>query len=392
MADDSNIIQPEAPKLKADRTWYSSLFTQLLAPLVATRYVWLAIDEINPFDFLDKKKPEIKPGETPPPAFKEPSFRRYASHNFAAFGMGATVLSIMGIYSKNTLHDIKSVYAEAVGFELDKKPQDVTYKDIFFKSQNEAVKITAKAFIERSIARAATAATFFVPWQKFRPKIYQSTEPNYEANANAGLGAVGIYLYGEGFMRKPSFFDIEQKVVSSKINHNDINPYGIVIPQDIQSLLTLHRKYTDKNYSPPAGSSPEGQNDFKLAARIADLINTTYDNIPPVDQKSFTVGKFNYLVGFGLLEKFPESMAFVELANKSTDMKEVKQAAEAIRNRQDPQEVFKRYGIDMNSLASAEIQQTGFSGLTNDNKYTRNIQPRTLKDFAERTSEAQIKI
>jgi len=391
MADDSNITQPEAPRLKADRTWYSSLFTQLLAPLVATRYIWLAIEDINPFDFLDKKKPEIKVGEPAPTPYKEPSFGRYASRNFAAFGMGATVLSIMGVYSKNTLHDIKSVYAEAVGYELDKKPQDVTYSDIFFKSQNEALQITRKTFIDRSIARAATAATFFVPWQKLRPKAYQSTKPNYEANANAGLGAVGIYLYGEGFMRKPSFFDIEQKVISSKINHNDINPYGIVIPQDVQSLLTLHRKHINKHYSPPLGSSPEGQNDFKMASRIADLINTTYDNIPPVDKKSFTIGKLNYLIGFGLLEKFPESMAFIELANKSADMKEVKQAAEAIRNRQDPQAVFQQYGIDMNQLAANTAKPIEFSENTQE-KFTKNIQHKTLKDFAEKSPGAGLNI
>ncbi len=384
MVDDNNITlrdkqvtQPQRPQLKADRTWYSSTFTQLLAPLVATRYIWLAVEDINPFDILDKQKKRIKT-----------EWGRYVSRNFAAFGMGATVLSIMGMYSKNTLHDIKSMYAEAVGYELDKKPQDVTLSDIFIKSQNEALKITRQAFAERSTARALTAATFFVPWQKCKLKIFQKREPNYETNANAGLGAVGIYLYGEGFLRKPSFFDVEQKLISTRINHNDVDPYGVIIPQDIQSLLTLHRKHTDKHYSPPLGASIEGQNDAILATRIASLLNTAYDNIPQLDNKSFTIGKLNYLIGFGLLEKFPESLAYVELANKSSDMKEVKQAAEAIKNRQDPQQVFKQHGIDMQKLVARSVPPDN----PTYEKFTQNIQPKTLKEFAEKPAGASLTI
>lgn len=383
MQNDTNIaptteqaVAPvERPELKADRTWYSSLFTQLLAPLVATRYIWLALEDVNPLDILDKQKKRIKT-----------DWGRYASRNFAAFGMGATVLGIMGMYSKNTLHDIKSIYAEAVGYELDKKPKDVTLTDVFIKSQNEALKITRETYKERSLLRGLTAATFFVPWHKLKPKVFQSREPNYETNANAGLGAVGVYLYGEGFLRKPSFFDVEQKLVSSKINHNDVDPYAAIQTQDVQALINLQRKNIEKHYHAPLAESPEGQNDIKLATRIAKLLNDTYDNKPDIGTDRFTLGKFNYLIGFGLLDKFPESLAYVELANKSTDMKDVKQAAFAIKNGQDPQAIFAQFAIDIQKLSAKPEQQVA-NQVNETKKFTQDISPKTLMDFASKSTE-----
>ncbi len=385
--NDSNLVPAQKPQLQADHTWYNSLFTQLLAPLVATRYIWLAIEEINPFNFLGKTPPADKPNQK---IWKEPSFLRYASRNFAAFGMGTTFLAIVGTYSKNTLKDIKSIYAEAVGYELGKKTEDVTLTDVFIKSNNEAIKTTCNSYLTRTLLRMTTASAFFIPWHKLRSKEFQAIKPKYDVNANAGVGAIGIHIYGEGFLREPSFFDIEQKIVSSKINHKDVNPYAEIQIDDIQSLLALHRKHLDKNYVPPLGASPEGQNDVKLAKRITELFNCTYDNIPPVDNNSFTLGKLNYLVGFGLLDKFPESLAYVELANKSVNMKEVKQAATAIKDGQDPQAVFLQFGIDMHK--TMDKAQASIDTEMALEKFTKKIQPKSFMDFATRQSEPSLKI
>jgi hypothetical protein len=394
-ADDTNIVPPQnaitpakRPELKADHHWYSSLFTQLLAPLVATRYVWLAIEEINPFNFLGKKKPDVAIDAKP---WKEPSFARYASRNFAAFGMGATFLGIMGMYSKNTLHDIKSIYAEAVGYELGKKTEDVTLADVFIKSKNEALNVTRNAYMGRTLARSATASTFFIPWHKFRDKSFQTVQPKYDVNANAGVGAIGVHIYGEGFLREPSFFDIQQKLISSKINRNDVNPYSPVQPQDIQTLLTLQRKHLDKNYRAPLGASQEAQNDARLSTRIAELLNSTYDHIPQVDEKSFTLGKFNYLIGFGLLDKFPESLAYVELANNSPDMEAVKRVAGAIKNGQDQKTAFAQAGIDIGKLVAEPARQAETPS-AGEEKFTKNIKAKTFTDFAAQSPDTNLKI
>lgn len=411
MPDNNKIEAVQRPEIKADHGWYNSLFTQLLAPLVATRYVWLAIEEINPFNFLVKDPPEIaldKRGEpikkngkhittdgkhiTPDGTpWKEKSFGRYASRNFAAFGIGTMVLAIVGKYSKDTLSDIKSIYAEAVGYELDKKPQDVTLSDIFVKSQNEALKVTRDAYVKRTLTRSAMVSAFFVPWYKLRDKSFRSVQPKYDVNANAGIGAVGVNIYAEGFLRKPSFFDLEQKMASQKINHNDIDPYVAIQPQDIQTLLSLQRKHLNAKYRAPLTESKEGQNDIKLATRISKLSNDTYDSVPPENTDSFTLGKLNYLIGFGLLDKFPESLAYVELANKSVDMKAVKQVAAAIKNGDDSQGAFAKFGVDMRQLsANSEPPIQPFVAETK--KFTQNIQPKTLMDFATQSPATHLAI
>lgn len=400
-----NITPAERPELKSDQSWYNSLFTQLLAPLVGTRYIWLTLEEINPLNFLGKTPPththdkqEIKYAAdektilnkahiTP---YKEANIGRYGSRNFAALGMGSGVFILMGIYTKNTLSDIKAIYSEAVGYELGKKTKDVTLSDVFIKSQNEALKTTRSRYLKRTLVRAATAATFFVPWQKLRSEPFQYVSPKYGANANAGVGAIGALIYGEGFLRKPSFFDIEQRLVSTKINHNDIDPYTSFQPQDIQSLINLQRKNLNKDYKAPLGSSPEGQDDVALATRISELLNITYDNKPDVTTDKFTIGKLNYLIGFNMLDKFPESLAYVELANKSVDMKEVKQAASAIKAGENAEGVFSRFGIDVQKL-SAKVEQQTAAPAAESKKFTQDIAPKTLIDFAAKSTEPSIK-
>ena len=305
--------------------------------------------------------------------------------------MGATFLGIVGVYSKNTLHDIKSIYAEAVGYELGKKTEDVTFADVFIKSQNKALETTRNAYLGRTLARSVTASAFFIPWHKLRDKSFPNTKTKYNVNVNVGTGAVGVHIYGEGYLREPSFFDVEQKMISSKINRNDVNPYAEIQPHEIQTLLTLQRKHLDKKYKAPRGASIEAQNDVKLATRITELLNSTYDHIPQVDTKNFTIGKFNYLIGFGLLDKFPESLAFVELANQSIDMKEVKQAVAAIKEGQEPQQVFARFSIDMQKLQDKSEQKN----TTAENifeKFTQNIQQKTFSDFAMQKADNNLKI
>lgn len=386
---DSDKTAAAPPELRADRSWYDSFFTQLLAPLVATRYLWLALEDINPLNFRGKQKPATGEGQA---TWKKPGVGRYVFDNFAAHAMGATFLSIVGLYSKNTLHDIKSMYAEAVGYELGKKTEDVTFGDIFSKSKNQALEVTRSAYIKRTLARIATTATFFLPWHKLQPREFRQAEPKYSANTNVGVGALGTYLCAEGFLRDPSFFDLEQKMVSTKIRHHSaMNPYASVHPQDVLTLLFLQRKHHDKDYQIAPAGSPQGQNDIKLATRIAELFNETYHNAPDKEQAHFTIGKFNYLIGFGLLDTLPQGLAFVELANRSKDMSEVKQAAAAIQSGRDPAAVFAKWGIDINQIVLEKEPDCGCKdGPKSERRFTKTISPKTHQEFAAQTSSQRL--
>jgi hypothetical protein len=219
-------------------------------------------------------------------------------------------------------------------------------------------------------------------------------KPKYDANANAGVGAVGAYLsVYEGFLRKPSFFDAEQALVSTAINAHDRTAKDIIAPEQIEMLLFLQRRQREPNYQFPARATEAGINQSRLANRIADLMNETYQNAPATQQAQLTVGKFNFLAGFGYLDHYPTSLAFVEMANKSKDMQDVKEAKARIKDGEDPHAVFKRFGIDIDT-AMAKVQHApavdGTQKLYADRVPRRNElvsrEPKGPKDFADQTS------
>lgn len=203
-------------------------------------------------------------------------------------------------------------------------------------------------------------------------------------NINAGVGAVGLQLFWEGFSRKPSFFDAQQKLVTTRISNLSPLMHGVIDPGDIETLIWLQRKHLDKNYLWPDATSVEGQHDRQLAARIADLMNQTYHDTPNHENAKLTIGKFNFLAGFGLLDKHPESLAFVELANRSADMSEVKQAMAAIQSGRDPQEVFARFGIgERPEPKRAPQQESGVAPAEQTVKrFADGIAPRGHQDYA----------
>jgi hypothetical protein len=245
-----------------------------MIPLLTTRYVWLAVEDINPLNFLSKPNPADTPGFKP---WEKPPLSGYLKRNFAALGMGATILGLIGFYSKRTADDIKTVYAEAVGYELEKKTEDVTWRDIF-KSENAAVQITRNAFVKRTGARLLAGSAFLAPWHVLRD--WQNHKPKYDANANAGVGAMGVYLsVYEGFMRKQSFFDMEQNLVGTTLNPHDRTTQDSINPKHIESLLFLHRNQLDPHYRFPTAGSDAGAEQCRLATRIASLMNQTYQNI-----------------------------------------------------------------------------------------------------------------
>ncbi len=367
---------------------YNSPFLQLMIPVLTTRYMWLAIEDINPLNFLKKPNPALKPDFE---AFVKPNMGGYIRRNFAALGMGATTLGLIAYYSKRTAEDVKTLYAEAVAYELDKKPQDVDWNDIFVKSKNAALEVTRDAYVKRTISRFIAGSAFLVPWHKMRD--WKNDKPKYDANANAGVGAIGAYLSLDGFRRKPSFFDTEQNMVAETINHTGENTHETISTKNIQTLLMLQRRHLDKEYKWPQFSSEDGMNQSVLSTRIADLLNQTYNNASKTEEANFTIGKFNFLVGFRLLDKFPDALAYVELANKSTDMKDVKQVSALIKGGETPQAAFAQFGVDMNALVLKHTDrhtgegvscapQKKFTDLVTSNKEKMPQVARSAKDFA----------
>ncbi|MDE3060090.1 MAG: hypothetical protein KGJ06_03680, partial [Pseudomonadota bacterium] len=316
-------------------TQYMSSFLQFFGPLISLRYLGIAFEKINPLNILGKKYDAGTPWKPP--------LKEGLSRNITSLGMGAFLLTGVGLYSKRTYDDMRTLYAEAVGYELNKRPEDITWRDILFKSRNQAVQVTANAFLKRTALRAAAAGSFLVPWHWMTPKA--NTKPDYSANIDAGVGVAGLYMSSEGWLRSQSYFDLQQYIADTAINHSNTHIHDVIKPEQIETLLFLQRRHLNREYKWPSLHSSDAQEEIALSNRIAELMNQTYNNAPKTEPASFTIGKFNYLIGFGLLDSFPTSLGFVELANKSTDMKEVNAAAAAIQAGQDPRAVFQSFGI-----------------------------------------------
>lgn len=300
---------------------YNSPFLEVMVSALTMRYLWVALEAITP--------------------------EKYRKNNSAAIGIGSMLLGILAYYTKSTYADIKTVFAEAVAYERGKETTDVTLTDIFVRSENTALKVTRNAFFKRTMARVVAACTFYLPWHALRSN---HSTPNYDVNVSVGTGIIGAYLFMDGFLRTPSFFDVEQNLVDTTMNRSDGKVTDPVTPRHIQELLLLQRRQRDPRYRWPYAISPEGRNEVRLATRIANLLNQTYGNTSIDEAAQFTIGKLNYLMGFGLLDSFPASLGFVELANQHKDMHDVKVAAAAIAKGEPVSAVFARYGIDTRVL------------------------------------------
>jgi hypothetical protein len=100
------------------------------------------------------------------------------------------------------------------------------------------------------------------------------------------------------------------------------------------------------------------------------------------------------------MDTYPNNLAFVELANKSKDMKDVKEADRLIKSGQDAHTVFQQFGIDTHSL-TLKIEPTSNVQDVTSTKFAANVPkkedllgqgPKGHKDFAEQLSSTNLLI
>ena len=152
-----------------------------------------------------------------------------------------------------------------------------------------------------------------------------------------GAAGVAAYLLTDSISRSQKYFEYLQGMVTKKLNHESGLSSEAITNNNITDLLTLHKRALNKAYK-PAFDSPQWRNDVKLAEEVTDLLNRTYNQSPRT--ANFTIGKFDYLLGFGLLVTFPESLALWSFANRSRDMRAVNAAAQGHCKRRKPRSGF----------------------------------------------------
>lgn len=233
-------------------------------------------------------------------------------------GAGALALSLS--YSYNVYKDMRHLFSEAVGYELDKDPKQVSITDIF-SSNNKIVNATAHNFWWKLAERVGLSVPFFFVARALPLALADFT-----------VGVTGARLLHETWNRKPTMFEDLVSFVNQKINPQN----GLGQPIAVADIFDIYQHYCHYNQPDKAfknvinANNEEGRNwgeSQMLFSRIAQLLNhtyaykhtTQYDNAGNVVKLAdFALPKFIYLLGHDLIDaKRPAiSLAYVEIANK----------------------------------------------------------------------------
>lgn len=269
-----------------------------------------------------------------------------------ALGLGS--LGMAYHIRRNVLSDMHSVYSEAVGFELNKDPSEVTEDDIF-NSGNQIIQSTVKNFNRNQKFRFGISAIPFL--KNIRPMRF----------AHLGDMAVGAWAAMWAFDiwgREPTMLENFMNFINDKLNPL----YGISDPIKSSDIINMYQQYAFR-FAPERAFRSISVNDEdsnvmwaqseKIFVRIAELMNESYnfkhttrldpETRTPVSSADFTMPKFIYLLGHGLINtRRPEwSMAFIEIAN-AFDMEAVKEAAKAFHDGAPLEQVLQKYPVNLN--------------------------------------------
>lgn len=283
---------------------YTSSYWALALPALSVRYAFEAASSIAT-KIMEKHKL--------PQHFSDKAERGHA------IGVGAFMLGVTGYYSHRTYQDMRNLFAQPLAWEFGKKEQDVGWDDIMH-SQNLLVQQARDNFMNYNTRRFGVNAVFLgglLPRHILKP----------DNAVKLGIAANALYLMRDVLFRKETFFERLQSFIDDKINHAD-RVGDLITAGDLMSLYYRHSKDKNENFVPPHMNTQAWKRDEALFARMADLMNQTYGNTPVKEHADFTITKFLYLVGMGLLssENPEKNVTYVEMANNQ-GIPAVKQAA-----------------------------------------------------------------
>lgn len=250
------------------------------------------------------------------------SIKRYYDYS-----LGTGTLFMTGYYANRVASDIKKVFAETVGYELDKDPRDVTYHDIW-SSQNELVKEVRHNFIKKNLGRVATDLVFFTGTLAHIPRLGFFKKYSF---SDLGVGVKGAQLIGEVLNKQTTIFEDLVQIIDNKMNPLK----GLGAPINVGEIFDLYQKYT-LMHDPKAtfrdalsGQNHDGRDWNQSQAifrRIGELMNNTYKykhigeaaSQEPKEPADFALPKFLYLLGNNLIDTYrPDAtLAYVEVANR----------------------------------------------------------------------------
>ena len=241
----------------------------------------------------------------------------FETHQYSGIA-GAIMYAVAGFYAYSTWKDMKQVMSEAVAWEKDKHPNDVTFRD-FWNSDNTVVKQTISNYATYNLRRFAVNTAFFLP---FLAKPLANKFPifkNPELGVDLGVAANAAYLFSDILTRKVTPFEELQTLIDLKVNHTD-HVGDKVLASELMDVYERHAQYSpsDKTHSfLQQRGTPQWDESMKLFERMAELINQTYGNEPMHEKANFGFSKYIYLMGNGMIDPnhTDRALTCVEIAN-----------------------------------------------------------------------------
>jgi len=273
---------------------------------------------------------------------------------------GAIMYVITGFYAKQTYKDMHNIFSEALAWEFNKKPEEVGVRD-FLRSDNAIINRTKWNFFKYNSRRFGTQTLFFLPfllpWFFKSEKLKGHRLVHPETPIDLGVGANAFYLVTDIFTRKETFFEKLQAFIDRKINHTD-SLGDQITAADLISLYDRHAR--DNNPKHPISErmdTPAWQDDKILFARMAELMNQTYGNMPKKEKADFTVPKLIYLLGSGLVktDNLAVNLAYVEVAN-SCGIPAAKEVAQAIKSGAPLETILQKFPVNLSFAQPKEAE------------------------------------
>lgn len=269
-----------------------------------------------------------------------------------SLGLGSTFMSYQ--LNRRAEADMMHIYSEVVGYETGKSSRDITMRDIM-ESDNKIIQSTRRNYERKRAWRYGTDALFFlrVPFK-------------WISASDLAIGAKGVMWFNDVWGRKPTMLESFIYFVNDKLNPE----YGISDPISKGDIINFFQQYAtkfepNKAFHTLIATDPTDARVWAQAepifARITELMNLTYNykhitelddtTGHPVASANFTLPKFIYLLGHGLIDPNDpvKTLAFVEIANLH-GMDAVKEV-EAEFNKGVPlRELIDRYPVSLDAL------------------------------------------
>ena len=308
---------------------------------------------------------------------------------------GIWMLGITAFFAYRTGKDMKGIFSEAVGYELNKEPQDVTISDLLH-SKNKAVVEARSKFISYNFVRTAVNSAFFA---SFVPGVSQVAQTMQKTSSvDLGVGANGAYLTLEILGRGRTFFEQVQSFVDLKLSPKNLLGEQITA-SELMQLYQRNAMDNDKENIFDTKTHPEIiRSSQVIFERMAELMNETYLNRAYSQSYNFTLPKFLYMVGFDLIkpQEIEKSLLYIEIAN-TLGMNVLKEVVSEVKNGADVQVLAQKYGVTINAVKDTN-EPASLSQDTHIKKYAESVHsknPGTLVEkgdigFVGRIKEPQI--